>query len=155
MSVIATPVKQTDAVRAADAVYLVDIATGLPVGGGAGGATVVAGQNGTTAATQLNPLPVTDAQGVIAAGSVTLVANTTSQIIGAFADRRGLRVLNYTASPVYLSQGTSGDPALGAGSDFIPAAVAGVPGQWEPPYAPVGGIRGQGASAGGLTVIAW
>lgn len=155
MSVIATPVKQTEAVRSADAVYLVDITTGLPAGGSGGGVTVVAGQNGTAAATQINPLPVTEAQGVIAAGSVTLVANTTSQIIGAFADRRGLRVLNYTASPVYLSQGTTGDPALGAGSDYIPAAVGGVPGQWEPPYAPVGGIRGQGAAAGGLTVIAW
>lgn len=155
MSVIATPVKQTEAVRSADAVYLVDITTGLPAGGSGGAPTVVAGQNGTTAATQINPLPVTEAQGVIAAGSVTLVANVTSQIIGAFADRRGLRVLNYTASPVYLSQGTSGDPALGAGSDYIPAAAAGVPGQWEPPYAPVGGIRGQGAAAGGLTVIAW
>lgn len=155
MTVIATPVKQTEAVRVADAVYLIDIATGLPTGGSGGAPTVVAGANTTTAASQINPLPVTEAQGVIAAGSVTLAANTTSQIIGAFADRRGLRVLNYTASPVYLSQGVAGDPTLGAGSDFIPAAASGVPGQWEPPYAPVGGIRGQGASAGGLTVIAW
>lgn len=57
MSVIATPVKQTEAVRSADAVYLVDITTGLPAGG-SGGVTVVAGKNGTSPATAANPFTV-------------------------------------------------------------------------------------------------
>lgn len=118
-------------------------------------AGIIFGANGTSVATALNPVPVFDAQGVIASGSATLVANTAQTIIAAFADRRGMRVLNYTASPVYLSLGTTGTPASGGGSDYIPAAVAGVPGQWEPPYAPVGGVRAVGASAGDLTVTVW
>lgn len=135
----------------------VNAANPLPVTmtGGGGGATVVAGTDGTTAASALNPLPVFEAQGVIASGPITLVANTAQTIIAAFAGRRGMRVLNYTASPVYLSEGTTGTPASGAGSDFIPAAVSGVTGQWEPPYAPVNGVRAVGASAGGLTVTVW
>lgn len=138
-------------------VSLVDGVTGAFSGGGGtvSNPSVIAGQNGTGAATQINPLPVTEAQGVIASGPVTLVANTAQTIIAAFADRRGMRVLNYTASPVYLSLGTTGTPTSGGGSDYIPAAAAGVPGQWEPPYAPVGGVRAVGASAGDLTVTVW
>jgi len=139
-------------------VVLIDPATGEPYaagGGGQSGPVQIAGADGTTVATQINPIPVTEAQGVIASGSITLVANVAQTIIGAFPDRRGMRVLNYTASPVYLSLGTTGTPASGAGSDFIPASVNGVPGQWEPPYAPVTGVRAVGASAGGLTVTVW
>lgn len=104
------------------------------------------------------PLPVaviSGAQGVIASGTVTLVANTAQTLVAAFADRRGMRVLNYTDSPVYLSLGTTGTPTSGGGSDYIPAAAAGVPGQWEPPFAPVTGVRAVGASAGDLTVTVW
>lgn len=148
MSVIATPVKQTEAVRAADAVYLVDIATGLP-----GGVTLSGPSGG--AASQTNPIPVTEAQGVIASGPVTLVAGTAQTIIGAFPDRRGMMVLNYTDAPVYLGLGTTGTPASGAGSFYVPAAAAGVPGSFVFPFAPVTGVRAVGASAGGLTVTVW
>jgi hypothetical protein len=130
----------------------------LPVtvtSGGGGAPTVIAGADGTGAASANNPLPVYSAQGLIASGPITLVAATAQTIIGAFAGRRGIRVLNWTASPVYIGEGTTGTPASGAGSDFIPAAASGVPGQWEPPYAPVNGLRAVGASAGGLTVTAW
>lgn len=190
MSVIATPVKQTEAVRAADAVYLVDIATGLPAGGGGGGGgtvdqgaggasawlvsgpltdtqlratpiatnSVVYGQNGTAAASQTNPIPVAEAQGVIASGPGFLTANTPVTIIGAFADRRKFRILNWIQAPVYVSYGTTGTPVSGAGSDFIPAAqvINGVltPSQYEPWIVPVGGMRAVCAVTGELTVVA-
>lgn len=121
----------------------VSVATPLPVGVGTG------------AVTQINPIPVTEAQGVIASGPITLVANTAQTIIAAFADRRGFYVLNYTTSPVYLSLGTTGTPASGAGSLFVPAAAASVPGAFLFPFAPVTGVRAVGATAGGLTIVAW
>lgn len=155
MSVIGKGKGDTSPAMAMQPVVLYDQLTGLPTSGGASGPTVVAGGDGSTAASALNPLPVFEAQGVIASGSVTLVAATAQTIIGAFAGRRGIRVLNWTASPVYIGEGTTGTPASGAGSDFIPAAVSGIPGQWEPPYAPVNGLRAVGAAAGGLTVTAW
>ena len=110
---------------------------------------------GTGAVTQINPIPVTEAQGVIASGPITLVAATAQTIIAAFANRRGFYVLNYTASPVYLSLGTTGTPASGAGSMFVPAAVVGAPGAFLFPFAPVTGVRAVGAAAGGLTIVAW
>lgn len=128
-----------------------------PVGlvAGVGGPIAVAGSDGTSLATAINPLPTSVAQGLIISGPVTMVAATAMTLIAAFADRRGMRVLNYTASPVYLTHGVTGTPPSGAGSDFIPAAVDGVPGVWEPRYAPVSGIRAVGAAAGGLTVTVW
>lgn len=149
---VASPATKVDAVQP---VALYDPATGLPAAAGGAGPTVVAGANGTSAATQINPIPVTEAQGVIASGEVVLAAGVAQTIIAAFADRRGMRVLNYTASPVYLTNGVTGTPPSGSGSDYIPAAVGGVPGQWEPPYAPVNGVRAVGAAAGGLTVTVW
>lgn len=149
---VASPATKVDAVQP---VALYDPATGLPAAASGAGPTVVAGANGTSAATQINPLPVTEAQGLIASGPVTLVAGVAQTIIGAFADRRGLRVLNYTASPVYVTNGITGTPPSGGGSDYIPAAAGGVPGQWSPPYAPVNGVRAVGAAAGDLTVTAW
>lgn len=133
-------------------------ASPLPVtimSGGGNDPVVVAGANGTGAATQINPIPVTEAQGVIASGAFPLTAATAATIIGAFPDRRGMSVLNYIEAPVYLSLGTTGTPASGAGSLYIPAAAAGVPGQWNPAFAPVGGVRAVCASAGSLTVTVW
>ncbi len=115
----------------------------------------VLGANGTSAATTINPLPTAAAQGVIASGPVTLAAGTPVTLIAAFADRRGMRILNYTASPVYLTNGVTGTPPSGGGSDYIPAAAGGVPGVWNAPYAPVNGIRAVGAAAGDLTVTVW
>lgn len=135
-------------------VALYDPATGLPAGA-AGGPTVIAGADGSSAASATNPLPTYDAQGVIASGPLALSAATAATIIGAFPGRRGMRVLNWIAAPVYLSLGTTGTPPSGAGADYIPAAVGGVPGQWEPPYAPVDGVRAVCATAGSLTVTVW
>lgn len=129
--------------------------TAIGGGGGGGDAVVIAGANGTSGTTQINPLPVTVAQGIIASGPIALAANTAATLIAAFADRRGMRVLNYISAPVYLSLGVTGTPASGAGSDYIPAAVGGIPGQWEPPFAPVGGVRAVCATAGSLTVTVW
>ena len=154
MSVVGKSVGDTTPISSVQPVALYDPATGLPSGGG-GGSTTISGQNGSGPATQINPLPVTIAQGVVASGSFALSAATAATIIGAFPDRRGMRVLNYIEAPVYLSLGTTGTPASGAGSDFIPAAVAGVPGQWTPPFAPVGGVRAVCATAGSLTVTVW
>lgn len=119
---------------------------------------VVFGENGTAVASQTNPIPVTQAQGTIASGSFTLAAATAATIIGAFAGRRKFRVLNWIQAPVYISYGTTGTPASGAGSDFIPAAqvISGVltPGQYEPLIMPTGGMRAVCATAGDLTVQA-
>lgn len=139
-------------------VVLIDPVTGEPYaagGGDQGGPVQIAGADGATVATQINPIPVTEAQGVIASGPVTLEAATAQTIIGAFPDRRGMMVLNYTDAPVYLAPGTSGTPASGAGSICVPAATAGVPGSFVFPFAPVTGVRAVGASAGGLTVTVW
>jgi hypothetical protein len=149
MSVIGKAVGDPSPVRAVQPVYLASLIDGLP------GAIPLAGANGTGAATQINPIPVTEAQGVIASGPITLVAATAQTIIGAFADRRGFYVLNYTASPVYLSLGTTGTPASGGGSLYVPAAAAGVPGAFLFPFAPVTGVRAVGAAAGDLTIVAW
>lgn len=128
-------------------------------GGGSGGLVQVTGLDGLTVATDINPFPVLQAQGVLINGPLALTANTTAQIIGAFAGRRGMAVLNFTTSPVYLIPGTTGDPVAGAGSWFIPPArtIEGAlyPGEWEPAFAPVGGVRARGATAGGLTVTVW
>lgn len=138
----------------------VTAATPLPVtgGGGGGGVTPVAGTDGTTVASPNNPLPVTQAQGVIASGSLSLAANTANTIIGAFAGRQKFYVLNWIQAPVYLAYGTTGTPASGAGSLFIPPAqiINGVltPSQFEPWILPVGGMRAVCATAGDLTVSA-
>lgn len=95
------------------------------------------------------------AQNAPAATKSTLVADTALTILTADATRNGARVLNWTASPVYLTYGTTGTPVSGAPSDFIPAAVSGVPGQWECAFAPVAGLRAVGAAAGDLSVFAW
>ncbi len=99
----------------------------------------------------------------VAAGSQTtpthtkvdLAANTAATIVAAGAAPNGARILNWTASPIYVAPGVAGTPASGAPSDYIPAAAGGVPGQYEPPYKPVDGLRAVGASAGSLTVETW
>lgn len=149
MSVIGQSVGDTRPVKAVQPVALFDPATGGK------GSVSVAGSDGASLASQTNPLPVTEAQGLIASGPVTLVAATAQTPIGAFADRRGMMVLNYTDAPVYMAPGTTGTPASGAGSICVPPAAAGVPGSFVFPFAPVTGIRAVGASAGGLTVTVW
>lgn len=128
----------------------------VSVGGGATGPGTAAGAQRVTYASDGAPVPTSRAQGTVVTTAPTLVANTAQTILVASATTQGIRVLNWTASPVYVTIGTlAGTPPSGAGSDFIPAAAAGVPGQWEPPFAPVLGVRAVGASAGGLTVEAW
>ena len=98
---------------------------------------------------------VTRAQGTPAHATETLAAATAKTILAPDANRIGARILNFTPAPVYLTPGTTGTPASGGGADYVPAAASGVPGQWESPYRPVGGIRAIGASAGDLTVVSW
>lgn len=85
----------------------------------------------------------------------TLAAGVAATIIAANRSVAGARILNWTASPVYLSLGTTGTPASGAPSDYIPAAAGGVPGQYVCEFAPVSGMRAVGAAAGDLTVVTW
>lgn len=140
--------------------------TPLPVtgGGGGGGGSVTVTNfpatqpvSGPLTDTQLRATPIStvEHQGNIISGPLPLTAATAATIIGAFSDRRGIRVLNYIEAPVYLAYGITGTPPSGAGADFIPAAIGGVPGQWECPFAPVGGMRAVCASAGSLTVTVW
>lgn len=109
----------------------------------------------TLAALESINATVTRAQSSPAHATETLVAATPKTVLAADANRAGCRIINFTAAPVYLAPGSAGTPPSGGGSDYVPAAVAGVPGQWESPYRPVGGIRAVGASAGDLTVVSW
>lgn len=156
MSVIGKSLKDTTPVEVAQPVLIAG--TVGPGGAVSAGSVTVSGGDGANPATQINPLPVAQAQGVIISGPFTLAANTAATIIGAFADRRKFRVLNWIAAPVYLSYGTTGTPPSGAGSDYIPAAqtIGGflVPGQYEPLILPVGGMRAVCAVAGDLTIQA-
>jgi hypothetical protein len=87
---------------------------------------------------------------------VNLTAGTAATIIAANMNLRGARILNWITAPVYIANGTSGTPASGAPSDYIPAAAAGpVPAQFEFPYAPVDGVRAVSATTGTLTVETW
>ena len=88
----------------------------------------------------------------------TLLAGVAQTVVPLTRDLRGVRVLNWTASPVYLALGLSESgvvPASGAPSDVVPAAAAGLPGQYEAPFAPKQGLTALGASAGDLTVAVW
>lgn len=116
----------------------------------------LADDNGNPLGGVSNPVQITGggtAQATVVATKYTLAANTAVTIATASAAASGARVLNWTASPVYITSGTTGTPASGSPSDYVPAAASGVPGQWEPPYRPVDGLRAVGASAGDLTVV--
>lgn len=120
------------------------------------GADYVAGGGGSTGGTTTNPTFVTSGQGTVTQTTITLAAGTAQTIIAASANLRGARILNWITAPVYIANGTTGTPASGAPSDYIPAAAAGpVPAQFEFPYAPVDGVRAVCASAGTLTVETW
>lgn len=119
------------------------------------GNPVSAGGGGGTGGSNTNPTFVRTAQGAPAHSTVTLAAATAATIIASGASTNGARILNWTASPVYVTPGTTGTPNSGAPSDYIPAAASGVPGQYEPPYIPTTGMRAVGASAGDLTVEVW
>jgi hypothetical protein len=67
----------------------------------------------------------------------------------------GCRLVNWTASPVYISLGISGTPAQGAPSDYVPAAAGGVPGVLEFRYVPRAGLMGFSTPGGDLTVVTW
>lgn len=109
----------------------------------------------STPSTDASPNVVRQAQGTPTSSTKTLVANTAQTVISASATTNGARILNWTASPVYLDNGVTGTPASTAPSDYVPAAASGVPGQYETPFAPKDGMRAVGASAGALTVIVW
>lgn len=124
----------------------VSAATPLPT-------TTAAGGIGGSAT---SPTFVTNGQGTPTQTTVTLVAATAQTIITANANIRGARILNWIADGVYLANGTTGTPASGAPSDYIPAAAAGpVPAQFEFAYAPVAGVRAVSATGGTLTVETW
>lgn len=101
------------------------------------------------------PLTVRPAQSAPIATKVPLAAGVAATALAADADIQGARILNWTASPVYVAPGMNGTPASGAPSDVVPAAADGLPGQFEPPFAPITGLRVIGASAGDLTVERW
>lgn len=103
-------------------------------------------------------IAVSKAQTTILAKKVTLDGTNPATLIAPNKSLAGARILNWTASPIYLAPGTLavvGTPAAGAPSDFIPAAAAGVPGQYVAEFAPMSGLVAMGASAGDLTVITW
>lgn len=154
-----TPVQIGSGMQNAQPVFIV----GGGGGGGGGGDVTVTNWPATQAVsgpvtnTQLRatPIPTVEHQGNIISGPLALTAGTATTAIAAFADRRGMRILNYIEAPVYLAYGVTGTPTSGAGSDYVPAAVGGVPGQWECPFAPVGGVRAVCSVAGSITVTVW
>ena len=102
-----------------------------------------------------SPQYVTAAQNTPTFTSIAVVAATAGDLFAADANRHGARLLNYTASPIYFAPTSLGaTPASGAPSDVVPAAAAGLPGQYEFPYAPTVAYRYIGAGAGsGLTAL--
>ncbi len=123
----------------------------LPVAVISGGTGGSGGGLGTNA----SPNIVREAQNAPTHATRTLAAATPQTIIAAGASANGARILNWTTAPVYVIPGEAGTPVSGAPSDYIPAAASGVPGQYEPPYIPTGGLRAVGAAAGDLSVITW
>lgn len=137
---------------------------GLTASGGAtsntDGSMNVGGANGTSVASTSNPVPVAAAQNVPVFSLITVVAAVAGDLLTADATRHGARLLNYTAAPIYFWPTVNGaTPPTGAPADVVPAAAAGLPGQYEFPYAPVAAYRYVGASAGatvaGLGVEVW
>jgi len=107
-----------------------------------------------------SPQFVTAAQSDPAFSLITVVANTAGDLFTANANRRGARLTNYTAAPIYFWPTSNGaTPPSGAPADVVPAAASGIPGQFEFPYAPTVPFRYVGASAGatvaGLGVQVW
>ncbi len=102
-------------------------------------------------------IPMDEAgQGTPTHATKTAAAGTAGNLFsGPDAARRGARILNYLAAPIYLAKGDSGTPASGAPSDFVPSSVDGVPGQYEFHYRPVDQYRYVCAVAGGFTLITW
>jgi len=106
------------------------------------------------------PTFVTAAQGIPTFSLITVAAATAGDLLTADANRRGARLLNYTAAPIYFWPTVNGaTPPSGAPADVVPAAASGLPGQYEFPYAPTVAFRYVGASAGatvaGLGVEVW
>lgn len=83
---------------------------------------------------------------------VTLLANTAQLIVAKYNTWRGVRILNYTASPLYLSFNASTTPTSDAASDYVPAAASGVPGQYESASRVGSGMQAISASAGDIMV---
>lgn len=105
MSVVATPVKQTEAVRSADAVYLVDIATGLPAGAAtanADGSQDIGGVNGTSAATATNPVPTRDYGSATIATSQVNVGVASTQIVPARSGRLAVTITMVGAGDIFV-----------------------------------------------------
>lgn len=107
-----------------------------------------------------SPTFVAAAQGVPTFSLITVAAATAGDLFTADANRRGARLLNYTAAPIYFWPTVNGaTPPTGAPADVVPAASGGLPGQYEFPYAPTVAYRYVGASAGatvaGLGVEVW
>jgi hypothetical protein len=105
--------------------------------------------------TESNALPVKDAQGTVEFDEITAVAATAGTLMVAAAGRYGARILNYLSSPIYIVKGSAGTPASGSGSDFVPAAYNGEPGQYTFDYRPVDDYRYVTAASGNFTVITW
>jgi hypothetical protein len=106
--------------------------------------------------TEANALPTIRAQTTVQFTPVTAVANTSATLLVAAAGRRGCRIVNYLSSPIYIVKGNSGDPAMGAGSDYVPPAYNGEPGQFTfTDYRPTDDFRYITAASGAFTVITW
>lgn len=136
-------------------------------GGGALQGVVIEGNvaaDGTISApggsSSTTPTFVTAAQGTPTFTGIDVVAATAGTLLAADTNRRGARLTNYTAAPIYFWPTVNGaTPPSGAPADVVPAAASGLPGQYEFPYAPTVAFRYVGASAGsgvtGLGVEVW
>lgn len=87
--------------------------------------------------------------------AITLDAGVPQTILADAKVVEGVRLVNWTAAPVYVQFTNTGTPNAAAPSDFVPALASGVPGQYECPFGPAGGLRVVGASAGSLSAFVW
>lgn len=90
--------------------------------------------------------------------TVTIVANVPTTLFAADDTRNGARLLNYGASPVYLSP--TDPPASGPPSEFIPQGAMDQygniwPGQFEFSYRPVEEWFALSAEDGQVALFVW
>jgi hypothetical protein len=104
---------------------------------------------------EANPLPTIRAQRTVEFASITAAAGVSASLFIADGGRRGGRILNPLSSPIWITKASSGDPPQGAGSEFVPAAFNGEPGQFTFDYRPTDEFRYITAGSGGFTVITW
>lgn len=160
MSGIGTAVKDLTPVVSAQPVYQVDMTTGLPAGP-SGGATAIAGSNGTAPASSANPVPTATAPNSLA-GSAPSSAQTTAVASSLTAKTSagncyGFNVLSGASAGYFMLFNSTSAPADGAVTPFKVykmAADTSLGIHWDVPRRFSTGITGVFSTTGPFTKTA-